>query len=205
MPRRLGFFVDASACSGCKACAMACRDKNDLPSGVRWRRVYEIAGGSWRREGEAWVPELVAYNLSIACNHCEKPECLDGCPSGAIRRREDGIVVIDRENCLGCRYCEWACPYGAPQYDEEAGIMTKCDLCADLVDAGTSPACVRACPMRALDFGDIEDLRAKHGGTADVHPLPPPEVTQPSLTVRPHRDAAKAREKKGLITNREET
>jgi anaerobic dimethyl sulfoxide reductase subunit B (iron-sulfur subunit) len=171
---------------------------------VRWRRVYEIAGGRWRREGQAWVPDLVAYNLSIACNHCEKAACLEGCPSGAIARRDDGIVAIDRNKCLGCRYCEWACPYGAPQYDEEAGVMTKCDLCVDLVDAGSSPACVRACPMRALDFGEIEDLRRRYGGTADVHPLPPSERTKPSLTVRPHRDAAKAREKKGMVENREE-
>jgi anaerobic dimethyl sulfoxide reductase subunit B len=204
MPRQLGFFVDSAACSGCKACAMACRDKNDLPADVRWRRVYEIAGGGWRKDGEAWVPELVAYNLSIACNHCEEPECLEGCPSGAIAKRDDGIVVIDRAKCLGCRYCEWACPYGAPQYDEIARVMTKCDLCADLIDAGGAPSCVRACPMRALEFGEIGELRDRHGATADVHPLPPAEITQPALTIKPHRDAAEAREKAGLIKNREE-
>ena len=204
MSSQLGFFFDASSCSGCKACAMACKDKNDLPTGVRWRRVYEIAGGSWKREGEAWIPDLAAYNLSIACNHCETPLCLDGCPSGAIAKRSDGIVVIDQAKCLGCRYCEWACPYGAPQYDEEAGIMTKCDMCADLVDAGGSPACVRACPMRAQDFGEIGELRQKYGGTADIHPMPPADLTKPALTIKPHRDSAKAREKASLIKNREE-
>lgn len=203
--RRLGFFFDAAACSGCKACAMACRDKNNLPSGVRWRRVYEVAGGGWRREGQAWVPELAVYHLSLACNHCEKPLCRDGCPARAIEKRADGIVLIDPGKCLGCRYCEWTCPYGAPQLDEAAGVMTKCDLCLDLIERGETPACVRACPMRALEFGDIEELRARHGLGADIHPLPAAVMTEPSLVIQPHRDAARAAEKPGLfVKNREE-
>ncbi|MDD8026236.1 MAG: dimethylsulfoxide reductase subunit B [Acidobacteriota bacterium] len=203
--RRLGFFVDSASCSGCKACAMACRDKNNLPAGVRWRRVYEVSGGGWRREGEAWAQDLTVYNLSIACNHCEKPLCLDGCPARAIEKREDGIVLIDRDKCLGCRYCEWTCPYGAPQFDESAGVMTKCDLCADLIERGEQPACVRACPMRALDFGEVEELRAKHGATAEIHPLPGAEMTEPSLVIKPHRDAARAAEKPGsFVKNKEE-
>jgi anaerobic dimethyl sulfoxide reductase subunit B (iron-sulfur subunit) len=199
--RRPGFFVDSSACSGCKACAMACRDKNDLPAGVRWRRVYEVAGGGWRKEGEAWIPDLTVYNLSIACNHCEKPLCRDGCPARAIEKRENGIVAIDPAKCLGCRYCEWTCPYGAPQFDEAAGVMTKCDLCADLIERSETPACVRACPMRALDFGEVEELKAKYRAAADVHPLPSAEMTEPSLVVKPHRDAAEA---SALLKNREE-
>lgn len=202
--KKPGFFVDSASCSGCKACQMACQDKNDLKGGRKWRRVYEIGGGGWRKDGQAWLADLVAYNLSIACNHCEKPLCLDGCPSRAIVKRDDGIVIIDGSKCLGCRYCEWSCPYGAPQFDEDAGVMTKCDLCVDLVDQGGTPACVRACPMRALDFGEIEDLREKYGSEAEVHPLPSPALTEPSLVVRPHRDAAKARVKAALVANREE-
>jgi anaerobic dimethyl sulfoxide reductase subunit B (iron-sulfur subunit) len=201
---RLGFFVDTAACSGCKACAMACRDKNNLPSGVRWRRVYEIAGGGWRREGSAWVPELAVYNLSIACQHCEKPACRDACPAKAIEKRDDGIVVVDPEKCLGCRYCEWACPYGAPQLDEEAGVMTKCDFCADLLARGEPPACVAACPMRALEHGEMERLKGKAGAANRVHPLPDPSITEPSLVVRPHRDADKAGKIGALAKNREE-
>jgi len=202
--KQLGFFVDSSACSGCKACQMACKDKNGLRSGVVWRRVYEVAGGGWRKEGEAWIPDLAAYNLSIACNHCESPLCLDGCPAGAFEKREDGIVVLDQAKCLGCRYCEWTCPYGSPQFDEAEKVMTKCDMCADLIDHGETPACVRACPMRALDFGEIGDLRAKYGDKAEVHPLPPAETTRPALVIRAHRDAAAAKKKAVFVSNREE-
>jgi anaerobic dimethyl sulfoxide reductase subunit B (iron-sulfur subunit) len=198
-----GFRFDSVNCSGCKACQMACKDRNDTPAGVLWRRVYEVAGGSWRKEGQAWVPEVTAYNLSIACNHCENPVCLDGCPAKAISKRADGIILIDSDKCLGCRYCEWACPYGAPQFDAARGVMTKCDLCAELIDAGESPACVRACPMRALEFGEIERLRAE-GGTADVHPLPDSSITKPSLVIRPHRQAGQAGAVPARVDNREE-
>jgi anaerobic dimethyl sulfoxide reductase subunit B (iron-sulfur subunit) len=183
---------------------MACKDKNDLPDGVRWRRVYEVGGGGWRKEGEAWVPDLAVFNLSLACNHCEKPVCLDGCPARAIVRREDGRIVIEPDKCLGCRYCEWACPYGAPQFDRAAGVMTKCDLCPDLLEAGRPPACVSACPMRALEIGEAEDLVARPGTTAEVHPLPPASITRPALAVKPHRDAAKAKNAPSFVGNKEE-
>ena len=205
MAGQLGFFVDSASCSGCKACQAACKDKHNLPPGVLWRRVYEISGGGWRREGEAWVPDVAAYNLSLACNHCEEPLCLEGCPTGAIRKRaEEGIVVIDAAKCLGCRYCEWSCPYGAPQFDPGARVMTKCDFCADELAEGAAPVCVRACPMRALDFGEVEDLRRKPGVTADVHPLPPSATTRPAIVVKPHRAAERGRGTTAAVSNREE-
>ena len=199
-----GFFFDAASCSGCKACQAACKDRNDLPAGVLWRRVFEVAGGSWRKEGGAWVPDLVAYNISLACNHCEEPACRDACPSNAIAKREDGAVLIDPDRCLGCRYCEWACPYGAPRYDPAARRMTKCDFCAEAIARGEAPSCVRACPMRALEFGPIEELRRRHGENSEIHPLPSSKITKPSLVVKPHRDAAEARRRAVFVRNREE-
>jgi anaerobic dimethyl sulfoxide reductase subunit B (iron-sulfur subunit) len=146
------FTFDAAACSGCKACQVACKDKNDLPLGVNWRRVYEVSGGSWQHIGDAWVTDVFAYNLSIACNHCVHPKCAGVCPTDAYVQRDDGIVYIDESKCIGCGYCSWACPYAVPQYNPELGHMTKCNFCMDNINAGLPPACVAACPLRVLDY-----------------------------------------------------
>ena len=186
---RLAFFFDSSTCSGCKACQVACKDKNDLPVGKLWRRVYEVTGGGWKQEGASWVQDVFAYNLSLSCNHCADPICAKNCPTRAIRQREDGIVLIDPSSCIGCKYCAWACPYGAPQFNTKSGVMGKCDLCVDYVDQGKRPSCVDACPMRALDFGEYDELVSKYGDPAHVYPLPQPSITRPSIVVRAHRNA----------------
>lgn len=188
------FHFDASACSGCKACVAACKDKNDLPVGLLWRRVYEVTGGGWMREGQTWTSDVFAYNLSMSCHHCAQPICVEVCPTGAMHKREDGIVAVDRETCVGCQYCAWACPYDAPQFDRASGCMTKCDLCADYLAAGKPPACVAACPMRVLDVHD------GLGAAADVAPLPDASLTQPALIITPHAAAYRA----GVLGNAEE-
>jgi len=136
---QLAFFFDSSACSGCKACQAACKDKHHLPVGLLWRRVYEVTGGGWTRSGAAWMSNVFAYNLSISCNHCERPICVEVCPTRAMHKRADGLVVVDQDRCMGCQYCSWACPYDAPQYDSASGHMTKCDFCADNLEAGLPP------------------------------------------------------------------
>mgnify|MGYP001822823112 FL=1 len=198
---RLAFFFDSSACSGCKTCQMACKDKNDLPVGQVWRRVYEVTGGGWKQEGHSWIQDVVAYNLSIACNHCEDPVCAKICPTTAIRKREDGIVLIDQSACIGCKYCAWACPYGAPQFNPDKGVMGKCDLCADYLDQGKNPSCVDACPMRALDFGQYDELLRRYGDSSHLYPLPDPSITQPSILVRPHQGAGGT---EAMVSNVEE-
>ena len=105
---------------------------------------------------------------------------------------------------MGCRYCEWVCPYSSPQFDELRGIMTKCHFCFDLIDEGKIPVCISACPQRALDFGEITELKKKYAGTDSVHPLPDPMLTEPALVIKPHRDAERAKEEKAPIANREE-
>ena len=186
---RLAFYFDSSACSGCKTCQMACKDKNDLPVGQVWRRIYEITGGGWNKEGAAWRQDVFAYNLSMSCNHCEDPICAKNCPTKAIRKRDDGIVLIDQGSCIGCKYCSWVCPYGAPQFNPEKGVMGKCDLCADYVDQGKNPSCVDACPMRALDFGNLADLVGKYGESDHIYPLPAPGITGPSVVIKAHENA----------------
>jgi anaerobic dimethyl sulfoxide reductase subunit B (iron-sulfur subunit) len=191
MAKQLAFFFDSASCSGCKACQAACKDKQDHEPGILWRRVYEITGGGWVQRNGLWEPNVLAYNLSVACNHCQTAPCLAACPTGAVIKRPDGIVQILKERCMGCRYCEWACPYSAPQYDAQAGKMTKCDFCADFLLEGKSPACVSACPLRALEFGQLEDLKLKQKDGARIFPLPPEEMAGPSLVIRPHRDSAR--------------
>jgi len=187
------FTFDASACSGCKACQVACKDKNNLPTGVLWRRVYEVSGGSWENVGAGfprpgvgepnpypvWQTDVFAYNLSIACNHCVHPKCAGVCPTDAYVIRPDGIVYIDESKCMGCGYCAWACPYSAPRYNPELKHMTKCNFCFDNLDAGLPPACVAACPLRVLDFVTVDDgQQTVDGGQWTVN-------GQPSTVYRP--------------------
>ena len=197
-----GFYFDSAGCTGCKACQVACKDKNGLDVGVKWRRIVEVQGGGWSTSNGVPVNDTFAYHVSVACMHCENPICVEVCPTKAMAKGDDGIVAIDPGRCIGCRYCEWACPYGAPQFDKISGMMTKCDLCRDHIGAGKAPACVSACQMRVLDYGEIDDLNRKYGEGADVYPLPDPALTLPASVLNPHpvvRDDPHIR-----VANREE-
>ncbi|MHC4079653.1 MAG: DMSO/selenate family reductase complex B subunit, partial [Planctomycetota bacterium] len=195
---RYRFHFDASACAGCKACQIACKDKHGLEVGRLWRRVYEVTGGEWRRSGSAWLSDVFAFHLSVACNHCQRPICVEVCPSRALRQRDDGIVLLDTDRCLGCSYCEWACPYGALQYDKSRGYMTKCTFCVDEIDAGRPPVCVTSCPLRVLEYGESDEDAVTDSAVTDgaltQDPLPDPRITRPALVMREHRDAGRARE-----------
>ena len=198
------FYVNLNACTGCKACQVACKDKWNLPVGRTWRRVAEYTGGAWIQENGTFQQNVFAYYVSVACNHCENPACIEACPAQAIMKRPDGIVVINQQDCIGCRYCEWACPYGAPQFDAEIGKMSKCNFCYDAIDAGESPACVGACPVRALDYGELSDLQAKYGTVRAVEPLPDHTITMPSVVLTPHKDSQLVGSGTGQLSNPEE-
>jgi len=171
-----GFYYDQTTCIGCKGCQVACKDKNDSAIGVIYRRVYDVETGKF--------PNPRRLHFSISCNHCEEPKCVANCPTGALeKRKEDGIVIHHYDKCIGCRLCTWSCPYGAPQYREEEGKVGKCDMCADLLAKGENPACVDACVMRCLDYGDIDELRQKHGQNADAPALPSSKTTKPNIVI----------------------
>lgn len=178
-----GFYLDLTTCIGCKTCQIACNDKNNLEAGTLFRQVHEFEGGEF--------PKPWAYTISLSCNHCAHPKCVENCPARTLTKRADGLVVQDRDKCIGCRLCTWSCPYGAPKYIEKLGKVDKCNGCADLVDKGQNPACVDACLMRALQFGELDELRQKYGNTADVKGLPDSQTTQPSLVLKQTKEAMK--------------
>ncbi|HEX9089936.1 MAG TPA: DmsC/YnfH family molybdoenzyme membrane anchor subunit, partial [Anaerolineales bacterium] len=174
------------------------------------RRVIEVSGGEWQPTGDAWENSVFAYYLSLSCNHCTHPKCAGVCPVDAFSVRPDGIVLLDGSRCMGCGYCAWACPYGAPQYDPSRGIMTKCNLCFDNLDAGIAPTCVSACPLRVLDYASAEGLMPLQGaqklwqlpGSEHPYPLPDYSRTEPRLAIKLHPAMDNPQDK--MISNQEE-
>ncbi len=202
--KNLAFFMDSSVCLGCKACMIACKDKHNLPLGVNYRKVIEASGGEWiETEKDVWNQNVFTYYISMSCNHCEEPACVKACPTGACAKDEDGIVSIDSNRCVGCGYCSWNCPYSSPVMNKEAKHMTKCDFCRDYLAAGKEPACVSACPARALKFGSRDDIIAEYG-MANIAPLPKNELTKPNLSLKPHKTAKPAGSNEVYFANKEE-
>ena len=178
-----GFYFDMSKCVGCRTCQIACKDKNNLEIGAIFRRVRTFETGVFPNPG--------IYHLSATCNHCENPKCVEGCPTMAMHKLDNGIVDHDAQKCIGCRYCTWNCPYEVPQFIEEKGIVRKCDMCKDLIEKGENPACVDACMMRSIKFGDLEGLRAEYGSDAvsELPILPEASITNPALLIKPRKNA----------------
>lgn len=190
MANQLGFVVEQNYCMGCKTCQVACKDKHDLEVGQLFRRVTETEGGGYAQTGAGITPNIFAFWTSLSCNHCEHPKCVENCPTGAMHKRsEDGVVVVDQQKCVGCGYCTWSCPYGAPQYNPALGKMGKCDFCLDYLAQGQDPACVAACPVRALHYGELAEIKQKYSGVPTGKGLPAPNITSPSLIIVRHKDA----------------
>ncbi len=170
--RSLGLVIDLDTCVGCHACVTACKEWNTsaygaplsdddpygaAPSGTFLNRVH-----TFEYTGEDGTPKVVHFPKS--CLHCADAPCVTVCPTGAsLKRVEDGIVLVNEDDCIGCGLCAWACPYGAREMDQAAGIMKKCTLCVDRIDnrnlpeQDRIPACVRTCPTGARHFGDLAD------------------------------------------------
>lgn len=170
--KKLGLVIDLDICVGCQACATSCKEWNTGgysaplsdhdpygadPSGAWLNRIhsYEVKDA----DGSAKT-----VHFPRSCLHCEEPDCVTVCPTGAsYKRAEDGIVLVNPDTCIGCKLCSWACPYGAREYDYDDGVMKKCTLCVDRIYNDTIPeedripACVRACPTGARAFGDLGD------------------------------------------------
>ncbi|MGK2942988.1 MAG: DmsC/YnfH family molybdoenzyme membrane anchor subunit [Immundisolibacter sp.] len=170
-----GFFFTADNCIGCHACEAACAEKNETPPHLAFRSVGYVEGGSF--------PDYKRMNISMACNHCDDPVCLKGCPTRAYTKHaEYGAVLQDPETCFGCGYCTWVCPYNAPQLDPVKGQVSKCNMCVDRLEVGLKPACVAACVGNALDFGVIEQIpEGREQARVEIPGFPSPEITQPNI------------------------
>jgi Fe-S-cluster-containing dehydrogenase component len=149
--RHFALKVEESKCWGCKACEVACKQENRAPDGVRLISISE--DGPFRIDGR-WHFVFRANR----CRHCQDPECLPACPTGAISRRADNVVVLDRDSCSGCRACISACPYDAITFDEAAGVAAKCNLCHHRLDNGLLPACAdNVCLAHCIELVEQED------------------------------------------------
>ncbi len=170
-----GFYFNADHCISCHACEAACSEKNDLPAHIAFRSVGYVEGGSY--------PAYQRLNISMACNHCDDPVCLTGCPTRAYTKfAEYGAVLQDPDICFGCGYCTWVCPYNAPQLDTRAGHVSKCNMCVDRLEAGLKPACAAACLAGALDFGIIETTPDHRDQLETRIPgFPSPDITHPNI------------------------
>ena len=180
---QVGFYFDQTRCIGCSACEVACKDWNDIPAGpTKWMNVKYNETGKF--------PDVfVSYRIN-PCFHCEDPVCIPVCPTHAITKTDDGIVLVDSEKCLGNIECDSkclkACPYDSPQFGVEKGSkMSKCNYCVDRLLEQKSPICVEACRTHALDAGKIDNLLIKYGNVKDADNFMYSERTKPSIVFKP--------------------
>lgn len=146
---RVGFLVKPHNCLNCQACVEACRKFNKTPESRPARRHIT----KYEKDGEALF-------VSTSCMHCEEPACASVCPAGAIKKAEDGVVYVDKDRCIGCKYCYQACSFGVPTYSSAA--MDKCDCCTlGGTRPGNAPRCAEACKFGALHFGTVDELLAQ--------------------------------------------
>ena len=180
---RLAMVLDAARCAGkdgCRSCVDACHRAHNVPAIGNPRHEVKWV---WKERVERLFPDEASVTLPVAwkgrrvlalCNHCDNPPCVRVCPAGATWRREDGLVTIDQHRCIGCRYCVAACPYGSRSFNwtdprahlsgidpgfptRTKGVVEKCNFCEERLGRGEQPACVEACPERALAFGAVDD------------------------------------------------
>lgn len=171
--------INLNRCSGCDSCTAACKHENGIPLGVFWNRVNVVGpSGVW--------PDIEQYWLPTQCQQCDNAPCIAACPTGASYRDEEfGVVLINKEDCIGCKTCMDACPFGARSFNPALNVVEKCTLCVQRMREGTKPACVVDCCCGARLYGDLDDPNSdvsKALAAADpswLHQLPDPNGAAP--------------------------
>lgn len=173
--QQYAFAVDLDRCTGCKACVTACHNENGLEEGETWRAVGLIHGGT--------AQEPTLQHVTSACHHCIDPGCMNGCPVNAYEKdAATGIVKHLEDQCFGCQYCTFMCPYDVPKYIPSKGIVHKCDMCISRLDVGQAPACVRACPNEAIKIA-LVDTQTVRQNPSEYVKIPVPENPDSRLTI----------------------
>ncbi len=176
------FEVELDSCTGCKACVAACHIMNGLDDFEVWREVGTLVGGSME------LP--VVQHITSACHHCLEPGCMTGCPVGAYEKDAvTGIVKHLDDQCIGCQYCILKCPYDVPKYNERLGIVRKCDMCSDRLSSGEAPACVQACPNKAIRITLVNKQQVVEDCESDrfLPGAPDPQYTHPTTNYKTQR------------------
>lgn len=150
---RYGMLINTKKCVGCYACRVSCQMQNELPVDESFIKFFDIETGIF--------PNVRNEIIPVQCQHCEDAPCVDVCPTKATYTNEDGIVLVDHDRCIGCKYCMVACPYGARTQNEKTGVVEKCRFCVNLVAKGKQPACVATCISNARIFGDLDDPQSE--------------------------------------------
>ena len=158
--------TDCNRCIGCLGCSVACKAINGVPTGNFWNKTLRV-GPNPTEGGSGNFPDVEMYFMTVSCQHCENPECVKVCPTGASYKDSDGTVQIDKEKCIGCQFCAMACPYGVRYLNEEQHVVEKCTLCQQRLKEGELPQCVSQCGGIARFFGDLDEGIETFKGACD--------------------------------------
>lgn len=162
MSKRYVFVIDLWRCIGCDTCVVGCKMENDVPLGQFRLKVFDSQHNLQLEKPVGSYPNLDMYWLPTMCQHCADAPCVQACPTRALwRRDEDGLVMLDKDKCIGCQRCGEECPYDALAFDAETGTADKCSACEHRLAEQQAPMCQVVCPTRAIHFGDLDDPRSK--------------------------------------------
>ena len=162
MSKQLAFVIDLRRCIGCDTCVIGCKVENHVTSGKFRLQVYDSARDPVYETPQGSFPNLTQHWLPTMCHHCLDAPCVTACPTTALwRRDDDGVVMLDKDKCIGCSRCEEVCPYEALSFDDDAGTADKCNMCEHRLKKGEGPACALVCPTRAIHHGDIHDPNSR--------------------------------------------